>query len=236
MVINVSDDVRNGGNVLYLQNVLSETFTCADCKVETETKGERINLKVICPDHYGEIVRTEIMDKTAETVAINYKYNFFKKAVKVQGLNQVEREILLASLISADLPEDKKYCYQRFKDLNSVAIDGVYNFRLKPLRKQWEDIASYMPLVFMRSQLKEFIKFLLENKKKKAYVDGGKVYDSHYRRLKRVNLLDGECAKITREILLSGCGQIEISGKTNSEDEYYLREFYGDKIIFSTGY
>lgn len=236
MVINVSDEKKNGNNVLYLQNVLSEIFTCANCTVNSVEECGRINLRVNCPEHYADIVRTEILDKTAETVAINYKYNFFKKAIKVQGLNDVEREILLASLISADLAEDKKYCYQRFKGLNSVAVDGVYNFRLKALKKQWEDIASYMPVVFMRSQLNDFIKFLLENKKKKAYVDGGKVYDSHYRRLKRVNLLDGECAKITREILLSGCGEIEISGKTNEEDEYYLKEFYGDKIIFSTGY
>lgn len=235
MIISVSDDAKNEKGVLYLQNVLSEVFCFSGCSIKKE-EGERVSLTINCPDNYLEIIRQEIADKIAETVAINYKYNFFKKNLKVQGLTEVEKEILLASLISADLNEDKKYCFARLKRLSTIAIDGVYNFRLKELRKQWEGIVECMPLVFVRSQLNDFIKFLLENKRKKAYIDGGKVYDSHYRRLKRVNLLDGDCANVTREILLSGCGEIEISGKTSEEDEYYLKEFYGGKIIFSTGY
>jgi hypothetical protein len=69
-----------------------------------------------------------------------------------------------------------------------------------------------------------------------VYVDSGKVYDSHYRRLKRSSLLDGEGVKIIREILLSNCGEVELNGSLPKEDEYYLKEFYSDKIIFSSGY
>ena len=62
------------------------------------------------------------------------------------------------------------------------------------------------------------------------------MYDSHYRRLKRSSLLEGDEIKIVREVLLSNCGEVELSGAIPKEDEYYLKEFYTDKIFFSSGY
>ena len=84
-------------------------------------------------------------------------------------------------------------------------------------------------------QLKDFISYMLEGRKKRVYVDDGKVYDAHYRILKRCALLGGEGARITREVLLSGGGEVELSGRLEEEDEYYLKEYYGDKIFFSAG-
>ena len=52
-------------------------------------------------------------------------------------------------------------------------------------------------------------------------------------RLKRCMLLDGDNIKIIREILLSNCGEVELSGDIPKDDEYYLKEFYNDKIYFS---
>ena len=93
------------------------------------------------------------------------------------------------------------------------------------LKRKWTEIIGYIPSSFLQDQLKEFIGFLLENKKKRVYVDCGRVYDSHYRRLKRSTLLDGEEAKITREILLSNCGEIRLSGRLPEQDEFFLKEF-----------
>ena len=75
-----------------------------------------------------------------------------------------------------------------------------------------------------------------ENKKKRVYIDNGRVYDSHYRRLKRSSLLDGDGVKIIREVLLSNCGEVELSGSIPKDDEFYLKEFYNDKIFFSNRY
>ena len=236
MLIKVSDSDLNESNMFYLQNALSEVFAPTDCAVKLKTENGRSMLSIDCPERYASVVRAETADKVAELIAVKYKYDYFKKSVKVQGLSAVENEIMYASLISADLVEDKKYCYEKLKNSSDIVIDGVFNFRFRALKEKWRGIAEYMPPCFISSQLKDFIKFLLENKRKKAYVDCGKVYDWYYRRLKRADLLDGETAKITREIILSGCGEVEISGKTAPEDEFYLKEYYGDKIIFSTGY
>ncbi len=234
--ITVTDKNYNQNNLLYVQTGLSELFKSADCSVKFKEFNERNLLSVSCPDHYADIVKTEIADRVAEIVAVSYKYEFFKNNIRVAGLTKKENEILMASLIAADLTEDKRYTFERFKNLNDLSIDGTFNFRLKPLRKKWEDIVSYMPSAFVNSQLKEFVSYLLENKKKRVYIDDGRVYDSHYRRLKRCSLLGGEELNVFREVLLSNCGEVELSGKIPEDDEFYLKEFFGDKIFFSTGY
>ncbi len=232
MIINISDNFSNGNNILYLQTALGELFTHTDCVVESYNKDNRSGITIDCRENYLDILKAEISDKVAEVVAINYKYNFFKKNIQVQGLSETEKEILYASLIAADLPEDKKFCYERYKGLSTIAVDGVFNFRLQALKNKWNEIASYMPASFLSSQLQDFVKYLIEKKNKRAYIDCGRVYDSHYRRVKRVELLDGENAKIIREILLSNCGEIEVTGKLPKEDEYYLKQFYGDRVFF----
>ena len=75
--------------------------------------------------------------------------------------------------------------------------------------------------------------YLIENRKKRAYVDDCKVYDNYYRRLKRCALLDGEEISVIREVLLSGCGEVEIRGALPKTDETYLKEFYGDRVYFA---
>ena len=84
-----------------------------------------------------------------------------------------------------------------------------------------------MPTCFVNSQLKDFISYLLENKKKRVYVDCGRVYDAHFKRLKRCSLLGGgDKVSIVREVLLSNCGEIELTGPLPADDEFYLKEFY----------
>ena len=232
--ITVTDSDINENNLLYVQSVMSELFSHADCAVRECVKDGRANLIINCRDYYADIIRAEVADKLAEIVAIKYKYDFFKKNIITECLSKVENELLMASLIAADLDDDKKYAFDRLKDNNDIAIDGVYNFRMIPLKNKWKDIIKYIPCGFMKSQLKDFITYLIDSKKNKVYVDCGKVYDSHYRRLKRCALIGGENLNIIREVLLSNCGQVELNGKIPKEDEYYLKEFYTDKISFST--
>lgn len=231
--ITISESESNLNNLLFIQNDLAEILSHTGCKVKIDTKSERSELVLEMPAYYYEIVGAELLDKIAEIIVVNYKYSFFKNNVKVSGLSSGENEILLASLIAADFDDDKRYTYDRIKLNENIAIDGIYNFRLSKLKQKWEDIISYIPNVFINSQLKEFISYLIENKSKKIYVDNGKVYDNHYKRLIRSELLTGtEKLKIIREVLLSNCGLVSLSGEIPTEDEFYLKEFYGDKIIF----
>lgn len=229
----VSDKDVNEKNLYYIQSGVAEILSSTGSRFDVETFGSRTVFSVDCPDGYFDILRAEISDKVAEVIVIKYKYDFYKKRLALEGLNKTEKEILITSLIAADLEDDKRYAFERIKGDNEIAVDGVYNFRLKQLKKKWEEVVSYIPSGFLTEQMKEFISYLLENKKKRIYIEGGRVYDAHFRRLKRTELLDYNNTKILLEVLLSNCGVIELTGKIPETDEKYLREFYGDKIIFS---
>ena len=232
----VSDKKIKERNLFYIKNHLKCLSGHLGFSCETIETEDRTELRVSCPDYYADVVAIEISDKLSEIIAINYKYDFFKKRVLIYGLKDVEYEILMASIISADLDDDKKYIFNKIKDEKNIYMDGFYNFRLKNLKLKWEEIVSYIPHYFINSQLKDFISYLIENKKKKVYIDNGKVFDTNYKRLKRSELLDGDCVNIVREVILSNCGEVELSGDIPKEDETYLKEYYGDKIIFSQRY
>jgi len=234
--ITVTENVSSEENLLYVQSASSELLAHAGCTARLNRNGERSVLTVNCPEYYSDVIKAEIIDKTAEIITVKYKCDYFAKQLKVGGLSTNEKQILVASLIAADFDDDKRYAFDRIKSCKEIAIDGVYNFRLRLLKKKWQEVTDCIPQCFLSTQLKEFISYLLENKKKRVYIDGGKVYDSHYRRLNRSSLLGGDGVKIIREVLLSNCGEIDIMGDIPKEDEYYLREYYTDKIIFSGGY
>ena len=229
----ITDDAHFVSGLEYIKNSVTEIADKTGSNCTLTVKDKRCALTLETPEYYADIVRAETADRIAEVIAVGYKYRFFKKTIKVAGLNDTEREILLASLIAADLSEDKKYAFDRLKSLSDINIDGMFNFRLKPLIKKWRDIVEYMPACFVGSQLKDFVSFLLENKKKRTYIDDQKVYDNYYRRLKRCSLLGGEEGAIIREVLLSNCGEVEIRGSLPATDEKYLKEFYGDRVYFA---
>ncbi len=232
----VTENKQNEEGLLYVQTSGSELLSHTGCTSRIKTIDDRNILTINCPEDFKDIIRAEIADKVAEIITIKYKYEYFKKNLLVGGLSKIEKEILLTSLIAADLEDDKKYAFDRIKGYREIAIDGIFNFRLKPLKKKWEDVVGCIPECFLNTQLKEFITYLLENKKKRVFIDDGRVYDCHYRRLKRCSLLGGDDINIIREVLLSNCGEVELSGDIPKEDEYYLKEYYNDKIIFSSGY
>lgn len=229
----ISDEISGVKGLQYIKNSVSELAVKTGATVKAVSQDKRCALIYDCPDYYADVFHAEAADKIAEVIAVGYKYEYFKKEIKTAGLNKSEREILLASLIAADLAEDKKYVFDRVKGEKQAAIDGIYNFRLKPLKKKWKDVADYIPQCFLGSQLKDFVVYLIENRKKRAYVDDTKVYDNYYRRLKRCALLGGEELPVIREVLLSGCGEVEIRGQIPPVDEKYLKEFYGDRVYFA---
>ena len=237
MRLTISDGAYERETLAYLVGTLSDLFSQTGCNWFERADDDRAELTVEVPAFYADIVKGEIDDKISDIVSVSYKYDFFAKKIKPSGLSELENEILIASLIAADLEEDKRYVSRRIRADSEIAIDGLYHFRLKPLKQKWEEICSYMPDYFINSQLREFITFLLEDKSKRVLVEGNNVYDSHYRHLMRNELLGGkEEGKIIKEIILSGCGEVELSGKIPEVDEFYLKEYFGDKIILNKGY
>ena len=234
----LTEKKENSANVRYILATLREIFNQTDSVFSADENSCRIRLVLSVSDFYKDAVLTEVFDKIADVIAINYKYVFFKKHIIVNGLSAVEKELLFASLIAADIDEDKKYIVERLKNFKEIAIDGIYDFKLRLLKQKWREIVSYIPSFFTAEQLKDFITYLLEGRNKKVYVDTGRVYDLRFRLLKRGDLMNGNFTggRIVREIILSGGGIIELSGKLPEIDEFYLKEYYGGKVTITESY
>ncbi|MCQ2399045.1 MAG: hypothetical protein MJ072_00895 [Clostridia bacterium] len=229
----ITDKDNRVKNLLYIQNTLSEVFRQTGSVVSCRTEGGRAYLETESTPFYAGLIRDELTDKVADVLVVGYKYSFFKTKISPEGLNGTEKEILLAGIISADYDDDKRYVLSKLKDYDGVAIDGFYNFKLKLLKEKWGEIASYMPTSFLPEQLKDFILYLKNGKKNKVYIDGKNVYDSHYRRLLKTELIDYDDVSVTRETLLSSASEIELLSEIPESDEKYLKNYFGVNVRFN---
>lgn len=237
--IRISDGKSGERNMFYLYNQLNPVVSRLGGKTEIEC-GEKVNvLNVEIDKSYAGFVRAEAEDKIADVITVNYKYGYFSEKIRAKGLGDFERELLLDTLICADLEEDKRYVIAKMSRCNEYSIFGSFNFTMNPLKRKWQEIAEYIPLYFNSEQLREFVIYILKEKKgKKVYVDNECVYDKNFNRLQRVILTSGnlEEGKVIREVLLSACGEVELNDKVSELDEKYLRDYFGDKILFGKGY
>ncbi len=237
--IKITEASCKSKNILYIYDNLSPIIKQLGCVSDLRGGKNRYELIIDVPSSYKELLVTEAEDKIADVISVNYKYTFFNKRINSSGLSTLERELLLTALISADIDEDKKYVVKKLKSYSEYTLDGIFNFRLKPLKEKWSDIISYIPAGFQSTQLKDFIVYLIRDKMgKRVYFDGGSVYDKRYNILKRIELLNGDSGEIpiVKEILLSGAGEVELATRLPEKDEFYLKEFYGDRIRFSQSY
>ncbi len=226
-------------NLIYLQNSLVDIVEQINAKFNLINASNRCEYKISIPDGYYDIFLLELKDKIADVIAVNYKYSYFKRNLKITGLSSLDKEILLTALISADIDEDKKYVFKKLRMFDNFAIDGIFNFRMKPLKEKWKEIVGYIPSGFTGNQLKDFINYLLKDKTgKRVYVDGNSVYDKRFNKLSRVSLLTSDSGQLNllKEILLSGAGEVELLNPINSLDDCYLKEFYKNKLTFNQSF
>ena len=237
--IKITDSYLRNNNLIYMQTALGDITSQINAKVDVKTSKNRCEYKVEIPDGYVDLFYLEAIDKMADIIAVNYKYCYFKKNIKISGLSTLNKELLLASLIAADIDEDKKYIIKKLKGYEEHSLDGIFNFRMKPLKEKWKEIAGYIPSGFTKNQLIDFILYLIKDKTNKmVYVESGCVYDKRFNKLSRVQLLTNDSGElpILKEILISGAGVVELCNKISPNEEEYIKNFYGDKVLFADSY
>lgn len=227
----ITDKSKNINNLFYLQKTLAEIFGQTESVTSVEGVDKEASMRVFVKPFYEDLIKEELADKIAEVIAIAYKYEFFANKIKPNGLSDSEVKLLLAGIISADFDDDKRYIIDKIGEFNSLSIDGIFNFKLKILKDKWSEITSVMPSVFTPEQLKEFLLYISGEKDKKIYVDESGVYDCHYRRLFRSELLGDP--SILLETVLSGAYEINYLSFPPTKEQSALKEYYGSRITFS---
>lgn len=235
-LISVSECAKNNNNLVYINESLSDLFFKKEqCEFSSDKDIYFANFYV--DDDLFPVAREEIADKIADVICVAYKYEYFEDEIMLGGLKSLDKEILLSSLISADIDDDKRYVKSVLNFGTKISLDGFYNFRIAPLRRKWREIIGYIPSYFTEGELKEFVSYLIGEKRgRKVYVENEKVYDRRYNRLKRSDLIpQGKGLKLVKEVLLSGAGEVLVKGKIPEKDEKYLKEYFGEKILLVHG-
>lgn len=234
MNYSVSERIERKRNLDYIVNASIEPLRKLGAVINFEKTSDRAVLNINLPDEYARLFEQIVADKIADVIAVNYKYEYFKKHIRTVGVDDLDYEMLIAAIISADLDDDKAYILNSAISPQDFSIDGFFNFRLRPLKEKWAEIVTYIPTYFNREKLYEFISYIIcEKKDKLGVVCDGKVYDRRYNRMLK-NFLAGDVKEgaIAREIILCGFSEIALNSKISEIDEKYLVRFFGEKIFF----
>ncbi len=233
----ISECSENTTNIIYLKEGISDVFVNLNIAKIYADKHRTVGIFNFDDDIY-ERAKDLIRDKIADVICVAYKYSLFEDKINLRGLSTLHKEFLLSSLISADIEDDKRYIKAKLSfENNYCAIDGFYTFKIKPLIKKWHEITEYIPGYFSERELKEFITFLIKEKRgKKVYIENDKVYDKKYNLLKRSDLIpNANGFKLFKEILLSGAGEIFLKGDLPIKEAEYLKEYFDGKISYIRG-
>ncbi len=226
--ITVSDQGENSLYITYLYNALAGILArIGGC--EELILGERAALRIRADDEEGEL-RNALKERLTEIVGIGYKYRYLSGKLNA-ALSVHDKNLLCAALIAADLEGDKSYIERKIGEGHEYNIDGIYAFRLGPLREKWQHIVEYVPAGFSANDLKQFCDFLVGESKNKVYLQGNTVFGENFKPLRRSWLFGKEDTET--EIMLSDAGFVYCLGDVEDEVSEFLQKFYAERAIFS---
>ena len=230
-------DTASESNINYIGNTIGEILASTSGHLKTFEIGEGAGIMLSLNPRYSDFIIEEIKDRIADVIAVSYKYDMFSAKIRPSGISEYQRQILLTTIIAADIEEDKRYVKSKLCVSEENSIQGIFNFKMKALKDKWEEIASFLPSYFTSELYKNFISYMLEDfNEGKVYVLEGKVFDDRYNRLRKSCLLGGEGSPVIKEILLSKSREVELMSKIGESEENFLKEFYGKKVIFQNNY
>lgn len=228
--ITITQNGFDGRYMSYLYGKVKERFSFLPAEFDMQKDGEHTEIACKTERAYCPYVRRFAEENIADVIAVGYKYAFFEKKLVLPLLSKWQKRLLCTALVAADLKEDRAYALRRLGGFESYCLDGVFHFRLRELKRRWEDIAEYVPTDMSESALDGFLEFLAEDGEGKLFVKGGKVYDEEYRLLSR-SKLTGE-SSVVGEIMLGSAERVYCFGETDGETRSFLRKYYGDKAVF----
>lgn len=224
----IGDKKEHSSFITYIYNALAERAIGQGGAGLLLFGGERTAIRFSLPK--AAKLTESIRNAVAEVIGIGYKYEFLQARLGV-SLSAREKKLLCASLIAADFESDRAYILRKMKRTEEYALDGLYSFRLAPLREKWTRIVEYIPAGFASEDFRKFCEFLVGESKNKIYLKGSAVFGENFAPLKRSVLLGEEDAET--EILLSDAGFVYCLGDVEESLGDFLQKYFAERAIFS---
>ena len=233
--ITVSERNSQNLNVAYIYNSMTRYLNICGADADITFDYARTNLVMTAENRFQSYLRKYTEEHICEAVAIGYKYSLFQKHIHPVGLSDLDREVLLCALVSADFEADTNYIADRLQNIQVYSIDGFYNFRLKALKEKWQGIIDCIPQCFTERDLQDFLEYIFEERDGGlVHFKDGEFFDEDCIRLKRAALLEGGLEKysLVRELLLSGANEIECMTTPPPELCEVIKRYYVDRVTF----
>lgn len=158
----------NSNNKHYLDYIASQLkgTLSASNGVAVVLNNEDISyLSIACQDNYKDKIDSVIKDCVADILSIGYKQQYLREFLHLSR-DSLIANTLINTMSIFDSNVDRKQIINSITSLNKLSIDGIYNFKIKAIKKRWQEIISLTgnnPLLFSDDNVMiEFLSYLLE--------------------------------------------------------------------------
>ncbi len=133
----------------------------------------RSNVLVAVPKEKTEFAKAFVKEKIAECILFFYKKDFIVSNLNFEKPNTPYMNVFLQTLVCFDGETDKHFIEQCLDFDERIFVDAVVAFRLKFLKKKWEELVNLanenVMYLLSEDSFLEFIKFLISNLEHRCY-------------------------------------------------------------------
>ena len=130
----------------------------------TLSKGGRLYVSVACESKNRAALRQVIKECFTDMFATVVKHEYLKNRIKL-ALDRKSYNLLLHTLVAFDRENERAVIEDALLLTDGLSLDGIFYFRLKELRKRWDEIAALATdnaaYLIDEDTLNELIRFLI---------------------------------------------------------------------------
>jgi len=207
---------------------IQKVFTKQNIVCSLEKEGKEGTLLLAC-DEKNKYKMTNLLDDILSNFfAVEYKENYIRNHLKLNRINDMQKETFLKAMVCFDLEYDKAVISKKLNYKNKIYLNSFFAFSCKSIKNKWLDICELTndnaDFLQENNIFSELLKFLIQNLK--FYKNNVKVNykKNHY------EFLDEDNKKIKLNKLKSDKNEISLITNLIRLNPKCI-DFYYDKTI-----
>lgn len=163
--LTISTEKSKEKDIDFIFSILKRKIRAMKGIIVSEEIDGRTKLALAVPKEQKENALSLAFDAIAEAIVKSYKFDFFKKNLKLKTTDKIVENALIQALSVYDKKSDKDFIKSKLKPTDEILIDSFFNFRLWELEKRWDNIAKLMSenaeYLSMNNSLEDLMRFLV---------------------------------------------------------------------------
>lgn len=140
--INISIDSKNSVCIDNLMKDISPYVKLAGGVMARGKTMSRDYLSLACEDERRIHITDALYNLISDIIVTDFKLEYLKENSHLPINNTINYNAFLKALVEFDREFDKEMVIRKLSFSKELMIDGFYNFRLKELRKRWQEVCD----------------------------------------------------------------------------------------------